>query len=58
MERVDKTGSRMDFKYSSSDTYIKNLSVRGSEKHLSFIYSTVTLNDSLVKGKHVWNYLG
>ena len=48
----------MDFEYSSSDTYIKNLSVRGNEKHLSFMYSTVTLNDSLVKGKRVWNYLG
>ena len=58
MERVDKRGSRMDFEYSSSDTDIKNLSVRGNEKHLSFMYSTVTLNDSLVKGKHVWNYLG
>lgn len=48
----------MDFEDSCSDTYIKNLSVRGNEKHISCIYSSVTLNDILVKEKHVENYLG
>lgn len=58
MERVDWRGSRMDLEDSGSDTYIKNLSRRGNEKHISCIYSTVTLNDILVKKKHVGNYSG
>ena len=39
----------MDFEYPSCDTYIKNLSGRGSEELISCIFSSVTLNDIPVK---------
>lgn len=58
VERVDWRGGRLDFEDLSTDTYIKNLPLRGNEKRISCIYSTVTLNDILVKKKHAENYLG
>lgn len=47
----------MKFEDSCSDIYIKNLSGRETELHISCIYSTVTLNDILVKEEHAENYL-
>lgn len=47
----------MKFEDSCTDIYIKNLSGRRNEQHISCIYSTVTWSDILVKEKHVENYL-
>lgn len=57
MERADERGGRMDFEDQSCDTYIKNLSARGNEELISCIFSSMTLNDILVKKEHAENSL-
>lgn len=58
VEAVEWREGRRGFEDSCYDTFIKNLSVGRNERRMSCIYSTVTLNDILVQGKHVEDYLG